>query len=68
MENKLSYEERINHLNELISKLQDESLPFEDSLVLYKEAIALTEALKKELDEAIASVSLIDQNSNKEDF
>ena len=68
MENKLSYEDRIKELNELILKLQDENLPFEDSLVLYKKAIALTDALKKELDEAIASVSLIDQNNNKEDF
>ena len=68
MENKLSYEDRIKELNELILKLQDENLPFEDSLVLYKKAIALTDALKKELDEAIASVSLIDQNNNKEDL
>lgn len=68
MENKRSFDERLNELNELVSKLQDESIPFEESMEIYNKCKKLSDELKKELDEAITKVSLINENNEKEDF
>ena len=35
MENKRSFDERLNELNELVSKLQDESIQYKESKEIY---------------------------------
>ena len=63
MENKRSFDERLNELNELVSKLQDESIPFEESMEIYNKCKHLSDELKKALDEAITKVALIHENN-----
>ena len=67
MENKKSFDERLKELNVLVSKLQ-EDIPFEESLEIYNKCKVLSEELKKELDETISKISLVNENNEKEDF
>ena len=67
MENKKSFDERLKELNALVSKLQ-EDIPFEESLEIYNKCKKLSEELKKELDETITKISLVNENNEKEDF
>lgn len=67
MENKKSFDERLKELNVLVSKLQ-EDIPFEESLEIYNKCKVLSEELKKELDETITKISLVNENNEKEDF
>ena len=67
MENKKSFDERLKELNVLVSKLQ-EDIPFEESLEIYNKCKVLSEELKKELDETITKISLVNESNEKEDF
>ena len=67
MENKKSFDERLKELNVLVSNLQ-EDIPFEESLEIYNKCKVLSEELKKELDETITKISLVNENNEKEDF
>ena len=67
MENKKSFDERLKELNVLVSKLQ-EDIPFEESLEIYNKCKVLSEELKKELDETITKISLVNENNEKEDL
>ena len=67
MENKKSFDERLKELNVLVYKLQ-EDIPFEESLEIYNKCKVLSEELKKELDETITKISLVNENNEKEDF
>ena len=67
MENKKSFYERLKELNVLVSKLQ-EDIPFEESLEIYNKCKVLSEELKKELDETITKISLVNESNEKEDF
>lgn len=68
MENKIKFEDKLNKLNQLVEKLQDDSIPFEEALEIYNECVKLSDSLKKELDSAIAKISKIDENGVEEDF
>ncbi len=67
MENKKSFEERMAHLNELVNKLQDSSIPLDEALNLYNECITLSNELKSEIDNAISTFTIIKENQ-EEDF
>ena len=67
MENKKSFDERLKELNVLVSKLQ-EDIPFEESLEIYNKCKVLSKKKKKELDETITKISLVNENNEKEDF
>lgn len=66
MENNESFEKKLELLNDLVEKLQNENIPFEDSLRIYKDAVKLSNQLKLELENAISSINIIDENNNKE--
>ena len=57
MENKQNFEDKLNRLNELVNKLQDNTISFDESLVLYEKAVKLSDELKKELDQAITKIT-----------
>jgi exodeoxyribonuclease VII small subunit len=60
MENKQNFEAKLNQLNELVNKLQDNTISFDESLVLYEKAVKLSDELKKELDQAITKITEFD--------
>lgn len=68
MENKKSFEERLNYLNELVNKLQDSNLAFDEALNIYNECMSLSSSLKEELNQAISKVTLINEKNQEEDF
>ena len=60
MENKQNFEAKLNQLNELVNKLQDNTISFDESLFLYEKAVKLSDELKKELDQAITKITEFD--------
>ena len=68
MENKLTFEEKLAKLNELVNKLQDNSISFEESISIYNESIKLSEELKTELNNTMSKVTLVNENNEEEDF
>ena len=60
MENKQNFEAKLNQLNELVNKLQDNTISFDESLDLYEKAVKLSDELKKELDQAITKITEFD--------
>ena len=51
-EKKMTFEAKLNRLNEIVSKIEGQTLPLQETLSLYKEGKALIEDLQKELSEA----------------
>lgn len=68
MENKLTFEEKLAKLNELVNKLQDNSISFEESISIYNESIKLSEELKNELNNTLSKVTLVNENNEEEEF
>lgn len=68
MKNKVSFEMKLEQLNQLVKKLQDENIPFEESLKVYQDALKLSEELKTDLNNAISSINVISENNEKEKF
>ena len=68
MENKLTFEEKLTKLNDLVNKLQDNSISFEDSVKIYNESIKLSEELKNELNNTLTKITLVNENNDEEDF
>ena len=53
MENEVkTFEERLARLNEIVSKVEGETLPLEETMALYEEGKALITGLEKELKES----------------
>lgn len=51
-ENKVSFEARLKRLNEIVSKIEGEVLPLEETMALYEEGQKLIKELSSELNEA----------------
>lgn len=55
-ENKPSFEERLNRLNEIVSKVENHTLPLEEALALFEEGIKIQKELTEELKSAEAKI------------
>lgn len=49
MANKLSFSEAMNKLNSIVEKLDDSTLPLEQSIALFEEGLSLSKQCQKEL-------------------
>lgn len=49
---KLTFEESMDRLEEIVRKLEDESIPLEESIRLYEEGIKLGKKCRRILDDA----------------
>jgi len=68
---KLSFEESMSMLEELVKKLEGGNLDLDDSLKVYENAVALREHCRKILDESDRKVQAIMETASgtkKEDF
>lgn len=54
---KPSFEERLNRLNEIVDKIENETLPLEQSIALYQEGLGLIKELEKELKDAEKAIA-----------
>lgn len=51
-EKKVNFETRLSRLNEIVTKIEGETLPLDETLALYEEGQKLIKELSKELDDA----------------
>lgn len=61
----MTYEQKLEKLNEIVSALDNEKLPLDDALELYKEGITLSAECKKELENAKQQVKILDSAEGK---
>lgn len=58
----MTFEEKLEKLEEIVNKLENEKLNLESSIALYQEAKYLSDELNKELNESINKMSYIVEN------
>ena len=58
----MTFEEKLEKLEEIVNKLENEKLNLESSIALYQEAKKLSDELNKELNESISKMSYIVEN------
>lgn len=67
MSKELSFENKMDRLQEIVSLLQQNAISLADSVKLYKEGLDLTVKCKDELEKAKHEVKIL-QNDNLENF
>ena len=65
MEKKMSFEEKMNRLDEIVGKVENSVLPLEESLKLYQEGTALIKELQSALDDAEKKIKEVATNTDK---
>jgi exonuclease VII small subunit len=63
---KMTFEENLTRLNDIVGQLENDKLPLEKALELYKEGIDLTVDCKKSLESAKLSVKAINGDNSDE--
>ncbi|MBE6675723.1 MAG: exodeoxyribonuclease VII small subunit [Ruminococcaceae bacterium] len=66
MEQKLSYEQALARLEQIIRAMESDKIPLEDSLRMYEEGVAIVRRLSAELDEAERKIKILQQNAQGE--
>ena len=51
-EEKVNFEQKLDRLNEIVTKIENETLPLETSISLYQEGLKLIKELENELKDA----------------
>ncbi len=65
MEKKMSFEEKMNRLGEIVGKVENSVLSLEESLKLYQEGTALIKELQSALDDAEKKIKEVTTNTDK---
>ena len=66
MEQKLSYEQALARLEQIIRAMESDKIPLEDSLRMYEEGVSIVRRLSAELDEAERKIKILQQNAQGE--
>ena len=61
---KLTYEEALNRLTDIVSSLEDENLSLEAALNLYKEGVSLAKFLKDTLNSWEGEITILRNSLN----
>lgn len=71
-ENKISYEQAVKSLEEIVKRLESGEALLDESLALYEQAVKLTDICNKYIKEAEKKISVLvkgqDGNIEKQDF
>lgn len=62
----MTFEENLTRLNDIVGQLENDKLPLEKALELYKEAIDLSVDCKKSLESAKLSVKAMNGDNSDE--
>lgn len=62
----MTFEENLTRLNDIVGQLENDKLPFEKALELYKEGIDLSVDCKKSLESAKLSVKAMNGDNSDE--
>ena len=65
MKSKMTFEERLQRLQEIVGKLESGMLPLEESVNLYKEGLTLNKLCKEQLEKARNEVRLLSDGEFK---
>ena len=65
MKAKMTFEERLQRLQEIVAGLESGTLPLEDSVNLYKEGLTLSKACREQLEQARNEVRLLSDGEFK---
>jgi exodeoxyribonuclease VII small subunit len=66
MEQKLSYEQALERLTQIIRAMENDKIPLEQSLALYEEGVGIVRRLSAELDDAERKIKILQQNAQGE--
>jgi len=66
MEQKLSYEQALERLTQIIRAMENDKIPLEESLALYEEGVGIVRRLSAELDDAERKIKILQQNAQGE--
>jgi exodeoxyribonuclease VII small subunit len=61
----LSFEKKLERLNEIVNKIENETLPLDESIKLYEEGNALIKELKGTLEEAKKNIGKFEKVESK---
>ena len=61
MDKKITIEEKLKNLNDLVSHLENDKMTLKESLDLYEKAMTISKDIEKELNEAIDKVKIIQE-------
>ena len=61
MDKKITIEEKLKNLNDLVSHLENDKMTLKESLDLYEKAMTTSKDIEKELNEAIDKVKIIQE-------
>ena len=64
-EEKIDFEKELNRLNEIVNRIQDESLPLDEIVKLYEEGNKIIKLLESELKKAEEKVEKIVEINKK---
>lgn len=59
------FEDALNKLEKIVSKLEEEDIPLEESLKLFEEGIRLSQFCNQKLDEAEKKVEILLKGKNR---
>lgn len=62
----MTFEENLTRLNDIVGQLENDKLPLEKALELYKEGIDLSVDCKKSLESAKLSVKAMNEDNSDE--
>ena len=66
MEQKLSYEQALERLTQIIRAMENDKIPLAESLALYEEGVVIVRRLSAELDDAERKIKILQQNAQGE--
>lgn len=66
MEEKMSYEQALARLEQIIRAMENDKIPLEESLTLYEEGVRIVRRLSAELDDAERKIKILQQNAQGE--
>ena len=66
MEEKMSYEQALARLEQIIRAMENDKIPLAESLALYEEGVGIVRRLSAELDDAERKIKLLQQNAQGE--
>lgn len=66
MEQKLTYEQALERLTQIIRAMENDKIPLDESLKLYEEGVVIVRRLSAELDDAERKIKILQQNAQGE--
>ena len=66
MEEKMSYEQALARLEQIIRAMENDKIPLAESLALYEEGVVVVRRLSAELDDAERKIKILQQNAQGE--